>query len=83
MKKVFIYALSTCPWCKKTKKFFQERNIPFDYIDCDLLEEEEQEKTFHKMLEICGSTATPVVLIGDEVIVGYHPDRFLEALGLA
>lgn len=22
MKKVSIYTLSTCPWCRKTKKFF-------------------------------------------------------------
>ena len=29
MKKVSLYTLSTCPWCRKAKQFFAERNIPF------------------------------------------------------
>lgn len=34
--KVFMYALSTCPWCRKAKQFFKTNNVPFDYVDYDL-----------------------------------------------
>ena len=36
MKNVFMYTLSTCPWCRKTKKYFTDHNIPFKYVDYDL-----------------------------------------------
>ena len=36
MKQVTLYTLSTCPWCRKAKKFFTDNNIPFTDIDYDL-----------------------------------------------
>jgi glutaredoxin len=36
------YTLSYCPWCKRTKKFFADRQIPFDCVDYDLVSKEEQ-----------------------------------------
>ena len=49
MKKVSMYTLSTCPWCKKTKKFFTEREIKFDYIDYDLADEAAQKRIIADM----------------------------------
>ena len=80
MKKVNMYTLSTCPWCRKTKKFFAERNIPFTYVDYDLADEATQEKISQE-LDAAGATGFPFVKIGDEVIVGYRPERYLSALG--
>ena len=40
MKNVRMYTLSTCPWCKKTKKFFKDHEIPFEYTDYDLTDDE-------------------------------------------
>jgi glutaredoxin len=78
MKKVSMYTLSTCPWCRKTKKFFQERNIPFEYVDYDLAGEEEQEKISRDMIKYTGHIAFPFVRIGDDVIIGYNPEKFEE-----
>ncbi|MGA2753539.1 MAG: glutaredoxin family protein [Terracidiphilus sp.] len=75
-----MYTLSTCPWCRKTKKFFAERNIPFTYVDYDLADEATQEKISQE-LDAAGATGFPFVKIGDEVIVGYRPERYLSALG--
>ena len=36
--KVFIYTLSTCSHCRRAKKFLEECNIDFDYIDVDMCE---------------------------------------------
>ncbi|MDI3543509.1 MAG: hypothetical protein PWP57_1114 [Candidatus Atribacteria bacterium] len=80
MKKVMLYALSTCPFCKMTKKYFENHNIPYDFVDVDLLEPDEREKTVSKVQEISGRRAFPVIVIGDKVIVGYDELSIREAL---
>jgi glutaredoxin len=79
VKEVNMYTLSTCPWCRKTKKFFAERNVPFNYVDFDLADEAAQEK-ISRELDAAGATGFPFVKIGDEVIMGYQPERYLSAL---
>jgi glutaredoxin len=81
MKKVSGYTLSTCPWCRKTKKFFADHQIPFDYIDYDLADEATQDKIMRE-LDAQGANGFPFVRIGNEVVVGYRPDRYAELLGL-
>jgi len=80
--KVFMYALSTCPWCRKAKQFLKENNVPFDFVDYDLQPASEQEKIIEKMTKLAGATSFPVVLIGEQVVVGYNPQRYAEILGL-
>jgi len=80
VKYVMLYALSTCPFCKMAKHFFESRNIPYNFVDVDLLPEEEQEKTVAEVQRISGRRAFPVIVIGEEVIVGYDELRIREAL---
>jgi glutaredoxin len=80
--KVFMYSLSTCPWCRKTKNFFKINNVPFDFVDYDLQSEAEQEKIMDKIEKISNARSFPVVMIGDRVIVGYNPESYSKALGL-
>jgi len=81
MKKVTVYTLSTCPWCRKTKKFFAEHDIPFTYIDYDLADEATQKKISEEV-DAAGATGFPFVRIDGEVIVGYQPERYSRALGI-
>jgi len=81
MKKVSMYTLSTCPWCRKTKKFFQDHNIPFDYIDYDLADEKTQDR-ITKELDDNGANGFPFVKINNEVVMGYNPGRYASLLGL-
>lgn len=80
--KVFMYTLSTCPWCHKTKQFFKEKNIPFDYVDYDLQSEEQQEKIIEEMSRLSSERAFPFVKIDGELIVGYNPKKYSELLKL-
>lgn len=75
-----MYTLSTCPWCRKTKQFFTERNIPFEYTDYDLAEAEEQQKIRNEM-EKYGSVAFPFVKINGDVVIGWNPEKYAELLG--
>ena len=81
MKKVSMYTLSTCPWCRKTKQFFTKHNIPFDFIDYDLADEETQDRIMRE-LDAEGANGFPFVRIGDQVVEGYRPDRYAELLGI-
>ncbi|WP_048830972.1 glutaredoxin family protein [Methanomethylovorans hollandica] len=80
MKKVMMYTLSTCPWCKKSKSFFAEKNIPFEFIDYDKASEEEKQK----IREVCSTygegIAFPFVIIGDDAVVGYNPQKYMKLL---
>ncbi|MBS7623242.1 glutaredoxin family protein [Candidatus Bathyarchaeota archaeon] len=77
-----MYTLSSCPWCRKAKQFFKDRNITFEYVDYDLASEEEQRRIREEMLRHGGSTAFPFVRIGEDVTVGYNPERYSELLEL-
>ena len=79
MNKVTLYTLSTCPWCRKAKRFFSDRDIPFTDIDYDLADQATQEKIL-KELDATGATGFPYAKIGDQVIVGYQPERYADAL---
>ncbi len=81
MKKVSMYTLSTCPWCRKTKKFFTEHNIPFDFIDYDLADEATQKRIMQE-LDANGANGFPFVRIDEEVIVGYNPGRYAKLMGI-
>jgi glutaredoxin len=82
MKKVSMYTLSTCPWCRKTKKFFQERKMQFDYVDYDLADEHTQEAIASEMMRYTDHIAFPFVRIGDDVVIGYNPEKYERLLGL-
>ena len=81
MKKVKMYTLSTCLWCKRTKSFFEERKIPFDYVDYDKADEAEQERIMAEMREKGGGGSFPYVCIDEDVVQGYEPDEFARLLG--
>ena len=81
MPKVTMYTLSTCPWCRKTKKFFTEHNIPFESTDYDLADEATQDR-IGRELDAAGATAFPFVRIGDQVVVGYQPNVYAKLMGI-
>ena len=79
-----LYALSTCPWCMKTKQFFKDNKVAFDFIDVDLADEKEQVKILHELKKYGSDGSFPVVILdkGDEVVIGYNPEKLTKALGL-
>lgn len=80
MPRVSMYTLSTCPWCRKTKQFFKERQIPFDFVDYDLADIDEQDRIVADMRKHTSNISFPYVVIGDKVIQGYDPDKYEQLL---
>lgn len=75
---VFLYTLSTCPWCRKAKQWFTERGVAFEAIDVDLLSGQEQEAAAEKAHQLSGGRRFPVAVISGEVVVGFNPERYRE-----
>jgi len=80
MAKISMYTLSTCPWCRKTKKFFKDKNVSFDFIDYDLASEDEQNRIAGEMMKHTGHISFPFVRIGDTVVIGFNPERYEQLL---
>ena len=79
--KVFVYALSTCAWCKQTKKFLKENEIEYEYVDVDLCDEEDQEKVSKDILSKGGRLSYPAIIIDNKIVInGFHVDKIKEAL---
>jgi len=81
MKTVILYALSTCPWCRKIKDLLTEHGVPFDFIDYDLADEATQRRIMEE-LDKEGTSLFPFMRIDGEAVTGYQPDRVLKLLGL-
>jgi glutaredoxin-like protein NrdH len=79
---VFIYALSTCPYCRMTKKYLTENNVDYDFVDVDLLTGEEKQRVVDEVKALSGGTSFPVIKVDDEIIVGFNKVRLKELLAL-
>ena len=60
----------------------EENDIPFEAVDIDLLPDDESDRLADEALFASGSHAYPVVRIGDQVIVGYAPEKYARLLGI-
>ncbi len=81
--KVIVYALSTCVWCKMTKKYLKDNDIEFEYVDVDLREEEDKQKIRQHIQNKGGPLSYPTTIVDDNVLItGFRKDLLKEALGI-
>jgi glutaredoxin-like protein NrdH len=82
-RKVVLYALSTCAWCKMTKQFLKDNGIEYEYIDVDLCKEDEKEQIRQQIRSKGGSLSYPTIIIDDNILItGFRKDQLKEALGI-
>ena len=83
MKKVKLYALSTCGWCKKTRRFLDEHRVDYEYEYVDLVSGAEKARVMAEVDRWNPRRTFPTVVVDDkEVVVGFQEDRLREVLGL-
>ncbi|HEY56750.1 MAG TPA: glutaredoxin family protein [Dehalococcoidia bacterium] len=66
-KQVIIYSTPTCPYCKRAKDYLSRQGINYTEYNVAL-----DRKAAKEMVKRTGQLGVPVVLIDDEVIVGFH-----------
>jgi glutaredoxin-like protein NrdH len=78
-----IYALSTCPWCKKTKRFLSDLGIEYYFEDVDLLNGEERKRVMEIVNKWNQNASFPTIVINDsKCIVGFNENAIKETLKL-
>ena len=77
MKKVIIYSTPTCHYCAMAKEYFRANNI--QYEDFDVASNAEKRK---EMMEKSGQLGVPVILVGDDIVVGFNRPRLARLLNI-
>ena len=81
--KVTIYALSTCVWCKMTKQYLNENGVEYEFVDVDLLNDNDKSQAHAAIVSKGGPLSYPTTIIDEKtVITGFRKDQLKEALGL-
>lgn len=80
---IMLYALSTCVWCKKTRRLLNNLGVDYYYIDVDLLESEEKEKIRQDVKRWNPKCSFPTMVVNNEkCIVGYKEQETKETIGV-
>lgn len=72
---VTIYTTRNCPWCRVAKQFLAEQGVPF--IERDV---ERDPAAAREMVQRSGQSGVPVILVDDEVVVGFDKPRLAALL---
>jgi glutaredoxin len=80
--RIKVFALSTCPYCHQTRRYLDENDVDYDVVEVDKLTGQERTDTIEEVKRLSGGTSFPVVVAGDEVVIGYDKARIAKLAGL-
>jgi glutaredoxin-like protein NrdH len=78
-----FYGLSTCVWCRRTRRFLEDQGVEFDYIYVDKLKGQERAEAIEQVRRWNSAVSFPTVVVdNDRCVVGYKTEELKEVLGL-
>lgn len=77
MKKVQIYTSPTCHYCHLAKDFLSKNDV--SYEEFDVMADIEKR---HEMIEKSGQMGVPVIIVDDQVMVGFDEGHLKSVLGI-
>jgi glutaredoxin 3 len=75
MSKVVLFSTATCSWCRRAKRYFKERRVPFNEINI-----ERDPDAARDIVRKTAQTGVPVIKIGSSWIVGFDRVRIEKEL---
>lgn len=72
--KVVLYATEWCGYCKLSRRFLDQKGIPYQAFDI------EKDAEARKAYEALGGGGIPILDVNGTLIRGYDPDAILAAL---
>jgi len=78
MKNVTIYSTPTCHFCHMAKEFFKANNV--SYTEYNVASDLEKRK---EMVAKSGQMGVPVIVIGDELTVGFNQPKIAQLLDIS
>jgi glutaredoxin-like protein NrdH len=80
--RIVLYALSTCPWCRKTKKLLEELGVEYYFGDVDLMNDADKKEALVVIQKWNPSTSFPTMVLDDKkAIVGFQEEKIKETFG--
>lgn len=76
--KIEIFSTDTCHFCILAKEWFKEKG--YSYQEYNVGSDIEKRK---EMVEMTGQLGVPVIRIGEDVIIGFNPNKIEEVLSLS
>lgn len=76
-KKIEIFSTPTCHFCNLAKAWFKEKGL--EYSEYDVAADIEKRK---EMVEMTGQLGVPVIRIGEDVVIGFNPNKLDSILSL-
>jgi NADH-dependent peroxiredoxin subunit F len=76
MSNVTVYSTQYCQYCRMAKAFLDKHGVPYESIDVG-----SDSTAAEKMIELSGQRGVPVIVVDDEVIVGFDSQRLNELFG--
>ncbi len=74
MKRVLLYSQPGCPPCFAAKQFLKARDVAFEYKDV------QADPAALRELVRLKSRTTPTIVVGEEVMIGFDPQRLEQML---
>jgi glutaredoxin len=80
--KITLFALSTCVWCRKTRKLLDDLGVAYDFIYVDLLEGEARQEAIAEVKKYSSSVSFPLTVFDDsDSIQGCKEEQIRERIG--
>ena len=74
-KKIEIFSTPSCHFCVLCKDWFKEKKL--EYTEYNVANDLDKRK---EMVDITGQLGVPVVKIGNDVLIGFNPEKMSEIL---
>ena len=82
LKRIKLYSLSTCTYCQAIKKMLKDLDVPHEFVDADLLEDQEREALLDELRPLNPSCSFPTITINEQTVVGFKIQEIKETIGI-
>ena len=79
---VKLYALSTCMWCRKTRKLLEDHSVEYEFVEVDQLQGAQREEALRNVKDHNPDVTFPTIVVDGRPIIGYREAELKGALEL-
>ena len=73
---IMLFTLSTCVWCKRTKKLLDNLGLSYKFIDVDTLSGQDKVEVMKEVKKFNPQCTFPTMVVdGSECVVGFKEDQ--------
>jgi glutaredoxin-like protein NrdH len=81
-KRIVLFALSTCPACRKTKELLGKHGLDYLLVEIDTVDRSSREKLLQTLRKYNPQETFPTLVIdgGKKVVIGYSEEEILDLI---